>query len=257
MTTVLPQARARVVRCIAMMRTRFAATLPLVGIFLASTLGAPRPAAAAPAALTVTLEGLLPSGNLPISAAFCLPKGSDQKPQDRSPGLRWSAGPAGTKSYVVIMVDPDVTANLALMNKPGVTIPVDSPRQNIYHWELIDIPPSVTSLAPGEDGDGFVPGGKPIGPGTVGIRGTNDYWPLFNNNPNMPPAMAGPYGGYDGPCPPSNDLKVHTYRFQVYALDVPTLGLSGKFFALAVISAMNGHILAQGEADAKFTFDGT
>jgi hypothetical protein len=49
---------------------------------------------------------------------------------------------------------------------------------------------------------------------------------------------------------------VHTYRFQVYALDVPTLGLSGQFFAPAILSAMNGHILAQGEAAAKFTFDG-
>jgi hypothetical protein len=206
--------------------------------------------------LSVALEGLLPSGNLPISSAFCLPKGSDQKPQDESPGIHWSSGPAGTKSYVVIMVDPDVTADLSLMNKPGVTIAANSPRQNIYHWELVDIPTGVHALAPGAEGDGFVPGGKPIGVGPVGIRGTNDYWPLFNKNPNGPPEMKGPYGQYDGPCPPANDELVHTYKFQVYALDIATLGLSGQFFAPDVLRTMNGHILAQGEAAAKFTFDG-
>jgi hypothetical protein len=49
---------------------------------------------------------------------------------------------------------------------------------------------------------------------------------------------------------------VHTYKFQVYALDIATLGLSGQFFAPDVLRTMNGHILAQGEAAAKFTFDG-
>jgi Raf kinase inhibitor-like YbhB/YbcL family protein len=215
-----------------------------------------RPAGAAPTTLTVKLEGLLPSGNLPLSTAFCMPKGSGLVAQDKSPGLSWSAGPSGTKSYAVIMVDPDVTADLSLMNKPGVTIAVDAPRMNIYHWELIDIPPAVTHLDPGIEGDGPTPGGKPIGPGKVGIRGTNDYWPLFNKNPNMPPEMKGPYGGFDGPCPPANDERVHNYKFQVFALDVQTLNLSGQFFAPAVLAAMKDHILAQGEADAKFTFEG-
>jgi len=213
--------------------------------------------ALAAAPLTVTIEGLLPSGNLPISSAFCMPKGSATKPQDESPGLDWSAGPAGTQSYVLIMVDPDVVKNLSLMNKPGVTIPVDAPRMNIYHWELINIPASVTHLDPGEDGDGFKPGGKPIGPGKVGVRGTNDYWPFFNKRPGAPAAMKGPYGGYDGPCPPANDLKVHGYTFEVFALDEASLPLSGQFFAPAVLKAMQGHILAEGQASAKFTFSGT
>jgi Raf kinase inhibitor-like YbhB/YbcL family protein len=212
--------------------------------------------ARAAATLDVKLAGLLPSGYLPISTAFCMPKGSPLVAQDRSPGISWSAGPPGTKSYAIIMVDPDVTADLSLMNKPGVTIAADSPRQNIYHWELIDIPATVTRLEPGVEGDGPTPGGKPIGPGKVGIRGTNDYWPLFNKSPNMPPAMKGPYGGFDGPCPPANDERVHNYKFQVFALDVDTLHLSGQFFAPSVLKAMDGHILAQGEADAKFSYEG-
>jgi Raf kinase inhibitor-like YbhB/YbcL family protein len=205
--------------------------------------------------LSVGLEGLTPDGRLPLAAAFCMPKGSTAKPQDESTGLHWSAGPAGTKSYVVIMVDPDVTTDLSLMNKPGVTIPADSPRMNIYHWVLINIPPSVTHLAPGVEGEGFVPGGKPIGSTPLGVRGTNDYWYLFNK-PGAPAAMKGPYGGFDGPCPPSNDERIHDYRYTVYALDVAELPLSGQFFAPAVLKAMQGHILAQGQAHAKFTYDG-
>jgi len=204
--------------------------------------------------LSVKIGGLTQSGDLPVSSAICLPKGAAAKPRDRSPALTWSAGPAGTKSYAVIMVDPDVVKNLSLMNKPDVTIPVDAPRMKIYHWVLIDIAPGVTALPAGADGDGFKPGGKPIGKTRYGVRGTNDYWYLFNHNPEMPKVMEGPYAGYDGPCPPANDLLVHDYAFRVYALDVATLGLRGRFFAPAALRAMQGHVLAQGAASAKFTF---
>lgn len=206
--------------------------------------------------LTVKIGGLTQAGYLPVSTAFCMPKNSAAKPQDKSPELSWSDGPAGTKSYVVIMVDPDVVKNLSLMNKPGVTIPAAAPRMNIYHWVFADIPATVTQLPAGADGDGFIPGGKPVGRTSIGLRGTNDYWYLFNHNPKMPKTMAGPYGGYDGPCPPANDALVHNYKFQVYALDVATIGLSGKFFAPAALQAMTGHVLAEGEASAKFTFTG-
>jgi phosphatidylethanolamine-binding protein (PEBP) family uncharacterized protein len=213
------------------------------------------PLASAQQKLQVLLEGLTPSGRLPLSSAFCLPQGAPGKPQDKSPGISWSAGPAGTQSYVLLMVDPDVVADLSMMNKPGVTIALDAPRMDIYHWELTDIPISVQRIPPGAEGDGFVPGGKAIGETPYGRRGTNDYWPYFNNNPKMPVTMKGPYGAYDGPCPPGNDLLEHSYKFQVFALDVKTIGLSGQFFAPAVLKAMAGHILAQGEVVAKFNFD--
>jgi len=211
-------------------------------------------AADGPASLTVKVTNLTPAGDLPLSSAFCMPPGSSAKPEDKSPGLDWSAGPAGTKSYVVIMIDPDVPTDLSLLNKPGVTIAVDSPRMDIYHWVLINIPPTTHQLQPGADGDHFVPGGKPIGATEIGVRGTNDYWPYFNVRPTAPASMKGPYGGYDGPCPPTNDLRVHNYKFQVFALDVATLPLTGQFFAPAALKAMAGHVIAEGEADAKFSF---
>lgn len=213
-----------------------------------------RSALAAPA-LDVTLDGLTAKGHLPLSSAFCLPKDAAGTPQDKSPGIRWRNAPKATRSFVLLAVDPDVTTDLSLMNKPGVVIPTDSPRQDIWHWVLIDIPPTIHRLAPGEEGDRFVPGGKPIGPTGHGVRGSNDYWPYFNKNPSMPESMKGPYGGYDGPCPPNNDQKIHDYKFRVFALDVPSLGLTGQFFAADVLRAMQGHVLAQGEAAAPFDFN--
>jgi len=214
------------------------------------------PEAALAAPLTVSLQNLTPAGYLPISSAFCMPKGAPQKPQDENPGLTWSAGPPGTKSYAVIMVDPDVVKNLSLMNKPGITIPTTAPRMNIYHWALIDIPAGTTAISPGQDSDHFTPGGKPPGPGPIGIRGTNDYWPYFNKRPGAPAIMRGPYAGYDGPCPPTNDLLVHDYKFKVFALNVASLHLSGKFFTPAVLKAMRGHVLAEGETGARFSYTG-
>jgi Raf kinase inhibitor-like YbhB/YbcL family protein len=211
-------------------------------------------AAAAPPPLHVTIEGLTAGGDLPLSSAFCLPPFSNAAPQDRSPAITWSGGPPGTQSYTLLMVDPDVTADLSLMNKPGVTIPPDAPRMNIYHWVLIDIDAALHQIPEGVEGESFIPGGKPIGVTPYGVRGTNDYWPYFNNNARIPAAMKGPYGGFDGPCPPSNDLLVHRYVFEVFALDVSSLHLSGRFFASDVLAAMQGHILARGEATTRFSF---
>jgi len=50
--------------------------------------------------------------------------------------------------------------------------------------------------------------------------------------------------GYYGPCPPPG--KPHRYFFKVYALD-KLLGLSAGATKSALLKAMQGHILAQGE----------
>ena len=55
--------------------------------------------------------------------------------QNISPALSWKEGPEGTKSYALLVEDPD-----APMEKPFV------------HWVLFDIPPDVTSLDEGLPG---------------------------------------------------------------------------------------------------------
>lgn len=154
-----------------------------------------------------------------------------------SPELRWSGVPAAAKSFVVIVVDPDVPASFELANKPGKTIPVDFPRRNFYHWVLIDIPATITHIARGADSHGVVSGGKPAGRTPYGVNGLNDY----------------PGGGYDGPCPPWNDERLHHYHYQVFALDVASLGLTGEFTGPQVEAALNDHILAKAEVIGTYS----
>jgi Raf kinase inhibitor-like YbhB/YbcL family protein len=103
-----------------------------------------------------------------------------------SPALTWRGAPAGTKSYAVLLHDPDAPTGGAGWS----------------HWIAFDIPASVTSLAKGAgkpDGSAM-----PRGAGTV----ANDY--------------AQPR--YGGPCPPEGD-KPHRYVFTVYALKLDKLGV--------------------------------
>lgn len=204
-------------------------------------------ARAADTALTVTLDGLDPSGRFADRSSFCPPPGSAAK--DVSPGVTWSSGPPGTRSYALLMTDPDVPADLALINKAGVSIPQEAPRMRVFHWVLADIPLSVRTLAPGVESEGLVPGGKPIGATPHGLRGANVFTTFLAGVKDM----AGTYGGYDGPCPPNNDQRTHRYAVRVVALDVATLGLSGPFTGEAVERAMTGHVLADGNAAGTYS----
>jgi Raf kinase inhibitor-like YbhB/YbcL family protein len=198
---------------------------------------------------TVALADVKPGGALPDEAAFC---GRDGNPgQNVSPAVSWTAGPGGTRSYVLLMVDVDVPQDLSLIGKPDVTIPEDAPRRPFYHWVLADIPASVTGIDAGADSRGVTPKGKPLGPTPYGVRGVNDYAGFFNGNPET----AGPHGGYDGPCPPANDARLHHYAFRVYALDVESLALKEGFDGKAVEEAMAGHILAQAEVVGTYTMN--
>jgi hypothetical protein len=93
--------------------------------------------------------------------------------------------------------------------------------------------------------------GKPAPAGPAGNRqGRNDYTGWFAGHPDM----GGTYAGYDGPCPPWNDERIHCYFFRVYALDVPTLGLAGDFGGADVVAAVQGHVLGEATVAGLFTF---
>lgn len=207
------------------------------------------PSTAAPLSLTVTVGGLAPNGRLPTSAAYCPPTPMDPRSYDISPSVSWSPGPPTTRSYALLMTDLDVPRDLSSINKPGVVLTADTPRVPFIHWVLIDIPPAITRLRRGEESARFEPKGKPIGPTDHGVRGANVYSHFY---PKDSP-LAGPRGGYDGPCPPNNDTVAHRYVTQVYALDVASLGLHGVFFGEDVLREIQGHVLAAGEADAVYS----
>ncbi|MAO92160.1 MAG: YbhB/YbcL family Raf kinase inhibitor-like protein [Rhodospirillaceae bacterium] len=199
--------------------------------------------------LHVKIGGLAPDGRLPDQAAFCPPPSSTVK--NISPAIEWSAGPDGTQSYALLMIDIDVPKDFSQINKAGTIITEESPRITVHHWVLVDIPAAITSLASGVESDGLVPHGKPIGETDHGRRGFNVFTSFLSTHPDM----AGTYGGYDGPCPPVNDEQPHRYIVRIFALDVPTLGLHGAFDGPTAENAMQGHILAQSDALATYTLN--
>lgn len=99
--------------------------------------------------------------------------------KDPSPELNWTGAPAGTKSFALVMDDPDAPAGLWV------------------HWVLYDIPASRTGLPAGVPKDGRVLDGAKHG-ASWGVE-------TFSRT------------GYGGPCPPPG--KPHRYVFTLYALD--------------------------------------
>jgi Raf kinase inhibitor-like YbhB/YbcL family protein len=96
----------------------------------------------------------------------------------------------------------------------------DAPRGTFVHWVMYNIAPNQFTLA------GNIPAIDPL---PNGIRqGENGADKI----------------GYTGPCPPAG--KAHHYHFSVYGLD-EKLSFSGEVNRDKVISAITGHIIAQGE----------
>ena len=169
-----------------------------------------------------------------------------------SPHLAWSDAPAGTRSFAVLCMDPDVPPRIDDVNQEGKVLPADMPRVAFCHWVMVDVPPQVTELATGTCGAGIVAGGKQNPPGPAGARqGINDYTGFMAGNPDM----AGQYHGYDGPCPPWNDELLHRYVFTVYALDIDRLDLPETFSGPDALRAMQGHILDQASLTGTYSLN--
>ncbi|CDM56857.1 MULTISPECIES: YbhB/YbcL family Raf kinase inhibitor-like protein [Rhizobium] len=197
--------------------------------------------------LQVTFEKSGKGRTLPAENASCIAAGGKEAAgNNRSPALSWSKGPAGTRSYALVMTDPDVPRDLSLLNKDGTVIARDAARMEFTHWMLANIPTAVTRLAEGADGDGQQQGGLPLENTKHGRRGQNGFAAFLKD---------GPYGGYMGACPPWNDLRIHRYRVTVYALDTGRLMLPDAFTRADFLAAAKGHILASGAAELTYTIN--
>jgi Raf kinase inhibitor-like YbhB/YbcL family protein len=162
---------------------------------------------------------LNPYASLPAVPTFTLtssdvkdggPVPSDQRSagaggQDISPQLSWHGAPAGTKSYAVTMYDADA--------------PTPS---GFWHWALVGIPASVTSLprdAGKADGEAL-----PKGAGHM---------------PNDARVAS-----YIGAAPPKDDGP-HRYFIVVHALDVETLPVPNDGTPAYLSFVMLGHTLGR------------
>lgn len=100
-----------------------------------------------------------------------------------SPALQWSGAPAGTKSFVLMMHDPDAPTG-----------------SGFWHWVVYDIPASATSLPAGAG----AAGGQGLPPGAIAGRtdfGTHEY---------------------GGAAPPPGH-GMHRYEFRLFAVGVEKL----------------------------------
>ncbi|KQV88600.1 phospholipid-binding protein [Massilia sp. Root351] len=201
-------------------------------------------------------------GRIPAEFAFAEPDplGRLRLAANRNPHLAWSEVPNGTESLLLLCIDGDAPASAAKVNQEGQTLDAADERADFYHWALADIPPALACIAAGQLADGVVPKGKP-GPDTALAvldgtqhplrQGINDYTGWFAGDPGM----AGDYFGYDGPCPPWNDLRVHHYVFRLYALDVPRLPVDGRFTCVQAYQAMRGHILDEAQIIGAYSLN--
>jgi Raf kinase inhibitor-like YbhB/YbcL family protein len=136
------------------------------------------------AALASAREETRTSATLSVTSAAFAPGASIPMPysaygENFSPALAWSGAPSGTKSFVLMMEDPD-----AKTPKPFV------------HWLLFNLPPQTTSL----------PEAMPSP-----LRLTQPEGAQHGLNSRG-------HAGYFGPRPSAGDPP-HHYHFQVFALD--------------------------------------
>jgi len=83
-----------------------------------------------------------------FSAGGSIPRNCTCDGADLSPQLQWQSAPAGTKSFAIVMDDPDA--------------PID-----FTHWLVFNIPPGVRELAEGASQQGAMPHGS--------VEGRNDF----------------------------------------------------------------------------------
>jgi Raf kinase inhibitor-like YbhB/YbcL family protein len=124
-----------------------------------------------------------------------------------SPALKWSGAPAGTKSFALMVYDPDAPTG-----------------SGFWHWVMFDIPPNVTELpkGAGDPKSGKAPAGA--------TQSRTDF--------GVP--------GYGGPCPPQGD-PAHHYHFMLFAVDAAKLGPDADTSAAVVGFNLHFHTLGKTE----------
>ncbi|MES2490025.1 MAG: YbhB/YbcL family Raf kinase inhibitor-like protein [Pseudomonadota bacterium] len=191
---------------------------------------------------------------IPGRCGFCVqaPRGHVRLSQNLNPHLAWSGAPAGTRSFVLTVIDADAPTKPDDVNQEGREVPADLPRAEFVHWLMVDIPADVTEIAEGSGSNGVTVKGKSAPSGPQGTRqGVNDYTGWFAGDA----AMAGTYLGYDGPCPPWNDARVHHYTFTIHATDLDQAKVKGAYTLADLRKALDGHVLASASIRGRYNLN--
>lgn len=132
--------------------------------------------------------------------------------ENKSPALKWSGAPKGTKSFAVTVYDPDAPSG-----------------SGWWHWMVINIPADVTELKP----DAGAVGGANLPKGASHAR--IDYG----------------VAGWGGVCPPQGD-KPHRYIFTVHALKLDKLDVPADATAALTGFMINGNSLGKASFTARY-----
>jgi Raf kinase inhibitor-like YbhB/YbcL family protein len=130
-----------------------------------------------------------------------------------SPSLSWSGAPAGTKSFALLVHDPDAPTGGA----------------GWWHWVVYNIPATATAIA---QGAGTVDGAAlPKG----AVQGKTDFGAT----------------GWGGPCPPQGHGK-HHYQFTLYALKVDKLEVADGASAALIGYSANANAIGKAQLTALY-----
>lgn len=130
-----------------------------------------------------------------------------------SPALAWENAPEGTKSFALMVHDPDAPTG-----------------SGWWHWVVWNIPAG-TSFLPAGAGDsasGLLPAGA--------VQGRTDFGTA----------------GYGGPCPPPGS-EPHHYHFRLHALSVEKLDLPTDATAAFVGFNVNANTIAVAELTGLYS----
>jgi len=174
---------------------------PEVGIAQLALTNAP---AKGNAKLTVTSPAFKNMGDIPLE--------NTQYQGNTFPGLEWTAGPAGTKTYVVIMQDTDAMRNGA----------------PILHWTMVDIPATMMKLPAGMTD---APAGAMHGPN---IRGASQ-----------------PYMGPRTPAGPKHRYHVQVFALDTSVGTDATQSYDALLAAMKGHVLASGETIGLGSAPAK------
>lgn len=133
--------------------------------------------------------------------------------QNVSPAVIWKNAPAGTKSFALMVHDPDAPTGGA----------------GFWHWVVVDLPAGTSFIAQG--------------------AGTADGRRLPAGARQIATDFGAP--GWGGPCPPPGD-KAHRYHFTVYALKVDKLELPASATASLTGFMVNSNVLAKASFTGTF-----
>ena len=185
-------------------------TLPAILIGLIGALGAFTSHAAPMQGFELSSPDIAPGSTIKQAYAF---NGFGCVGQNTSPAVTWRNPPAGTRSFALMVHDPDAATGGA----------------GFWHWVVVDIPATAVSLPRGV---GTPDGGKLPG----GAR-----------------QIATDFGtpGWGGPCPPVGDTP-HRYVFTVYALKVDRLELPANATASLAGFMVNANALGHASFSALF-----